>query len=131
MYGITNEQLQRYVATGEEPEGLKKAISDARTRGGWPALNIVRASFQKRAEYLRANSGPDDKKSRAQADQLDAESASLTRNRQGIQVKQAVDRLKLSESSTRPANTQKQVTQATKDIESVGAEMETKIKPRK
>ncbi len=131
MYGITNEQLQRYVATGEEPEGLKKAISDARAKGGWPALNIVRASFQKRAEYLRANSSPDDNKSRAQADQLDAESASLTRNRHGVQLKQAKDRLELSKTSTRPANTQNQVTQATMDIENISAEMEKMIKPRK
>lgn len=44
-------------------------------------------------------------------------------------MKQAVDRLRLADYSTRPANTQKQVTQATKDIEQISSEIEKMNKP--
>lgn len=132
MYGITNEQLQRYVKTGEESEGLKKAINVARTQGDWSAVNIVRASFQKRAEYLRANSSPNDKEIRTHADQLDAESANLTRNGNQIRLEQAKGKLealnrKYPDYSTRPENLKKQIDEARKEFEYISSEIADQV----
>src|SRR5262245_52137177 len=134
LYGITDKQLQHYVVTGEEPEGLKKAINDAKNKGEWPALNIVRASFQKRAEYLRANSGPNDKEIRAHADQLDAASADLIRNHLEIQLQQAKDKLRALTraypDSAPPAKIQQQIAQAMKDIEDINSEIGIKLQKK-
>ena len=124
MYGITDEQINRYIATGEEPEGLKKAANDARRSGEWPALGVVRASYQMRAAYLRATTGPDDSASRKQADQLDAASAGLTNNRNAIQMNWGTERYaKLSKNypddATRPPKVQKQMDEAKQAIASV------------
>jgi hypothetical protein len=121
MYGITDEQMQRYVVTGEQPDGLKKAINNASTKGEQLALNVVRAGFQKRAEYLRKNSGPNDKQMRAEADQLNAAVTSLTRNRVQIATASAENNLKLGK---------KQALQATKDLQRIGSEMEDQVNAR-
>lgn len=132
MYGITNDQLQDYVKTGKEPEGLKKAINVARTQGDWSAVNIVRASFQKRAEYLRANSSPNDKEIRTHADQLDAESANLTRNGNQIRFERAKGKLealntKYPDYSTRSENIQKQIDQTRKEFEYISSEIADQV----
>jgi hypothetical protein len=123
MYGITNDQLQRYVVTGEEPEALKKAMNDANTKGEWSAVNIVRESYKLRADHLRANSAPNDKQARSEADRLDATSEYLTKNRQEIQTKYAGDKLNASNGN------QNKIVQAMKDLREVGLEIEGKIKP--
>jgi formylmethanofuran dehydrogenase subunit E-like metal-binding protein len=125
MYGITNDQLQKYIVTGEEPEGLKKAINDASTKGEWLALNIVRSSYKMRAEYLRANSTPNDKESRAKADQLDAVAADLTRKRAEIQTNYAVGKLNASNEAD-----QKQIAKATKDLHDTAAEIEARLRKK-
>jgi hypothetical protein len=130
MYGITDEQLQRYIVTGEQPEGLKKAINDASTKGEHLAVNVVRESFQKRAEYLRKNHGPNAKESHAEADQLQAAVASLEQNRNQIATKSAEARLKSAErygDAERPANVQTRVVQAARDLQEISAEMQKKI----
>jgi len=86
MYGITDEQMQRYIATGQEPDGLKRAAKEAKRSGDWPALGVVRASYQMRADYLRATTNPGDAVSRKEADRLDAASAGLTNNRGAIHM---------------------------------------------
>jgi hypothetical protein len=126
MYGITDEQMQRYIATGQESDGLKKAFNEARRSGDWPALGVVRASYQMRADYLRATTGPDDAASRKQADQLDAASASLTNNRNAIHMNWGSEKYsklsqKYPDDTTRPANVQKQMDEAKQAIASVRA----------
>ena len=124
MYGITDEQMQRYIATGQEPDGLKKAAKEAKRSGDWPALGVVRASYQMRADYLRATTGPDDAASRKQADKLDAASASLTNNRSAIHMNWGSEKYselskKYPDAATRPANVQKQMDEAKQAIASV------------
>src|SRR5450631_2008910 len=126
MYGITDEQMQRYIATGQEPDGLKKAANEARRSGDWPALGVVRASYQMRADYLRATTGPDDAASRKQADQLDAASASLTNNRNAIHMNWGSEKYsklsqKYPDDTTRLPNVQKQMDEAKQAIASVRA----------
>jgi hypothetical protein len=123
-YGITDEQMQRYIATGQESDGLKKAVKEAKRSGDWPALGVVRASYQMRADYLRATTGPDDAASRKQADKLDAASASLTNNRSAIHMNWGSERYselskKYPDAATRPANVQKQMDEAKQAIASV------------
>lgn len=124
MYGITDQQMQRYIATGQEPDGLKKAARDAKRNGDWPALGVVRASYQMRADYLRATAAPDDAASRKQADKLDAASASLTSNRNAIHMNWGSDKYaelskKYPDAATRPVNVQKQMDEAKQAIASV------------
>ena len=124
IYGITDEQMQRYIVTGEEPDGLKKAAKEARRSGDWPALGVVRASYQMRADYLRATAAPDDAASRKQADKLDAASASLTNNRSAIHMNWGTEKYselskKYPDSATRPVNVQKQMDEAKQAIASV------------
>jgi hypothetical protein len=124
MYGITDEQMNRYITTGQEPDGLKKAANEARRSGDWPALGVVRASYQMRADYLRATTGPDDTASRKQADQLDAASASLTNNRNAIHMNWGSEKYsklsqKYPDGATRPPNVQKQMDEAKQAIASV------------
>ena len=126
MYGITDEQMNRYIATGQEPDGLKKAVNEARRSGEWPALGVVRASYQMRADYLRATTGSDDAASRKQADQLDAASASLTNNRNAIHMNWGSEKYsklsqKYPDDTNRPANVQKQMDEAKQAIASVRA----------
>lgn len=124
MYGITDEQMQRYIATGQEPDGLKKAAKEARRSGDWPALGVVRASYQMRVDYLRATAGPDDAASRKQADKLDAASASLTNNRGAIHMNWGSEKYsrlsqKYPDGATRPVHVQKQMDEAKQAIASV------------
>lgn len=124
IYGITDEQMQRYIATGQESDGLKRAVKEAKRSGDWPALGVVRASYQMRADYLRATTGPDDAASRKQADRLDAASASLTNNRSAIHMNWGVEKYselsrKYPDGPTRPINVQKQMDEAKQAIASV------------
>jgi hypothetical protein len=126
MYGITDEQMRSYIATGQEPDGLKKAANEARRSGDWPALGVVRASYQMRADYLRATTGPDDAASRKQADQLDAASAGLTNNRNAIHMNWGSEKYsklsqKYQDGTPPPPNVQKQMDEAKQAVASVRA----------
>ena len=85
-YGLSKEDLQRYVLTGQEPAGLQRALADAQRRGEWPALGVVRAAYMMRADYLRATSTPDDTASRKAAANLDATAARLSSDRAAIHM---------------------------------------------
>ena len=124
IYGITDEQMQRYIATGQELDGLKKAFNEARRSGDWPALGVVRASYQMRADYLLAQRPvPMMRQAASRRINLDAASASLTNNRSAIHMNWGSEKYsklskKYPDATTRPANVQKQMDEAKQAIAS-------------
>ena len=124
IYGISEKELETYVMTGKEPKGLQKALADARNRGEWPGLGVVRAAYQMRADYLRATTAPEDVASRELADKLDSSAGALMKNRAAIHMQWGAETFfkltdKYPDESKRTPKVKAQIEEARRAIASV------------
>jgi hypothetical protein len=123
-YGISEKDLETYVLTGKEPKGMSQALADARKRGEWPGLGVVRAAYQMRADYLRATAAPDDAAAHALAKQLDDSAAALSKNRAAIHMQWGAETFfkltdKYPDESKRTPRVKAQIEEARQAIASV------------